>query len=91
VGAVVLSALAEWRLGDKTPALVRACSLTSTCRSLFNIHKHPADISCLHGLRVGSMLWIVIGHRYDQERWLPLSNPDFKENVRKKNENNSLK
>jgi hypothetical protein len=56
---------------------VRAFSLTSTCRSLFNIHKHPSDISCMHGLRVGSMLWIILGHRYMQEGFLPLTNPDI--------------
>jgi hypothetical protein len=76
-GVVLLSALAEWRLGEKTPALVRACSLTSTCRSLFNTRKHPRDISCLHGLRVGSMLWIILGHHYGYEFGSPISNPDI--------------
>jgi hypothetical protein len=56
---------------------VRAFSLTSTCRSLFNTRKHPSDISCLNGIRVGSMLWIILGHHYSQERWQPLSNQDI--------------
>ncbi|XP_076053955.1 nose resistant to fluoxetine protein 6-like [Oratosquilla oratoria] len=54
----------DWRKGSLKYLLV--FSLTTNFRKLFHVSEESASgtISCLHGIRVLSMCWVVYGHQY---------------------------
>ncbi|XP_065346551.1 O-acyltransferase like protein-like [Cloeon dipterum] len=71
---VVSAAIADWyceKFEKKVPAavatLIAAFSLRSNLRQLFKISrgKVAGQVPCVHGIRVISTIWVVVGHKYE--------------------------
>jgi len=70
----VLAGICDWYFEkfEKTPPpavvlAVTAFSLRSNLKQVFHISRKtvPGQVPCLHGLRVFSIAWVVLGHRYE--------------------------
>lgn len=51
-------------------------SVVTNTEKLFNTKKNPLsnNLGCLDGIRVISMMWILLGHRYASMIFMPLTN-----------------
>jgi hypothetical protein len=56
-------------------ALLVSFSLYTNGQNLFNMKTSKNDIRCLHGIRVLSIVWILLGHRYFLYLLMPGMNP----------------
>ncbi|KAF2887396.1 hypothetical protein ILUMI_18777, partial [Ignelater luminosus] len=54
--------------------LFLAFSILTNGRKLIETTNNPNQISCIHGIRVLSMMWILIGHKYVIATNLPIRN-----------------
>ena len=73
------AAEAKTKLENSLPAKMLLCfSAIRNSKKLFNTASQEEDsISCLHGIKVLCMLWIIIGHSYSFGiQWLFFSNPN---------------
>lgn len=61
--------------------LLSSFSVTSNFKEILKTTKNPNRIACLDGLRVFSMLWIIMGHRYNYSAILAFVNFDDVEKV----------
>ncbi|KAK4876118.1 hypothetical protein RN001_012540 [Aquatica leii] len=58
----------------KTNVLLSAFSVVKNTKKIFTITKDTNQIPCVYGIRVISMMWIVIGHIYVIRRFYPGKN-----------------
>jgi len=67
---IKIAIIIGWRI------CVNAFSLRNTISDLIKIPRTvaPGQLSCLHGLRVGSILWVMLGHTYMIHASWPLVN-----------------
>ncbi|KAK7865133.1 hypothetical protein R5R35_002196 [Gryllus longicercus] len=82
VVALALASTAYDALTPQGPAkrpLLAAFSVVANGRKLLAAPRRDADASlaCLHGIRVLSMCWVVLGHRYYITMTYPNLNPTF--------------
>lgn len=73
------ASLTRTKFENRLPAKALLCfSAIKNSKKLFNTASQEEDsISCLHGLKVLCMLWIIIGHSYSFGiQWLFFSNPN---------------
>ncbi|KAF2898405.1 hypothetical protein ILUMI_07770 [Ignelater luminosus] len=52
-----------------------AFSLITNTKKLLQTTSGSGQISCLHGIRVISMMWVIFGHRYAISSTMPIVNP----------------
>ncbi|KAF2881929.1 hypothetical protein ILUMI_24244 [Ignelater luminosus] len=51
-----------------------AFSLITNTKKLLHTTSDSGQISCLHGIRVISMMWVILGHRYTKTNMMPMVN-----------------
>ena len=56
--------------------LIISFSIYTNGKLLFDVtrSKSPDSINCLHGLRALSVFWIIFGHRFNYQRYYPVTN-----------------
>lgn len=62
-------------------AILTSFSLLTNGRSLLKTGCGPNEISCLHGLRVISTMWIILDHRFSIQFIHPIRNTFYQFNV----------
>lgn len=74
VSATVVDCWGGSPIPEGTSSLLRAFSGRATACHLFSTRAESGALGCLHGLRVLSMAWIILGHKYETFILSPLSN-----------------
>ncbi|KAF2881933.1 hypothetical protein ILUMI_24248 [Ignelater luminosus] len=63
-----------FHFSESAHPLLIAFSVITNGRKLFTISRDTRQISCLHGIRVLSTVWVIIGHRYQTQLSFPVKN-----------------
>lgn len=51
-----------------------AFSVFTNSKRLTTLSKDPGPLACIHGIRVLSISWIILGHRYTDNGTFPIEN-----------------
>nr|CAH7715537.1 unnamed protein product [Callosobruchus chinensis] len=69
-----LKAWDNWALANKNFSMLVAFSIYTNWKKIFSTKKTENNLTCLNGLRVVSMMWIILGHLYGIVVMMPKAN-----------------